>query len=54
MLKNKEAFKYETPYNILYEVTKMWSNGTVTPIIRAKENRLNICQIKTYKPKQHV
>ena len=30
MLTNNDAFKYETPYNTPFVITKCWTNGTVT------------------------
>ena len=36
---------------VLYEITQMWTNGTVTQKIVATIDRLNICQIKPYKSK---
>ena len=29
MLNRKSVYKYETPYNGLYEITQYWNNGKV-------------------------
>ena len=48
MLTNNSAFKYETPYIISFEITKYWTNGTVTLKYGMAQNRNNINYVKPY------
>ena len=48
MIRNKAAYKYETPFKDLYEIFQMWTNGTVTLWMGAVTTRINIHRIKPY------
>ena len=48
MLVDKNAFKYETPYNGMFDVTQCCTNGTVTLECGTVKNGYNIHQINPY------
>ena len=48
MLVNYTAFKYEITDTGQFEITKCWTNCTVTLQYGAIKSRCNICRIKPY------
>ena len=54
MLNRKSVYKYETPYNGLYEITQYWNNGKVAFQIGATQIWYNIRHMKPNKSKKNV
>ena len=54
MLDNKDTYKYDTLYNMPFETTQYWTNGTVTLQMFVTKISYNICRIKPYKYKTNV
>ena len=48
MLNNNYAYKYETPYKLLFVIMRCWTNGTVTLQCGVIKIRLKICWNKPY------
>ena len=48
MLNNNSAFKYETPYKGLFEITQYCINGTFKLECGTTKITYNICRIKPY------
>ena len=44
----KSAYRYETPFKILYEIFHTWTNGTVTLQIGSVTTKINIRNTRTY------
>ena len=49
MVRNKSAYKYETPYKGPYGINQPWTNGMVALEIVATENQLITCTLKPYR-----
>ena len=48
MLTNNAAYKYETPYNRPFVITKRCANMTVTVQYGVTKSKHNICHINSY------
>ena len=48
MIANKYAYRYETPYNVLFLITQCWTSGTVTLHCGAIKIMHNIRHSKPY------
>ena len=48
LTRNKSAYKYENPSKGLYEIDKMWTNGTITLQTVAVTTIINIGNIKPF------
>ena len=48
MVRNSQAYKYETPYKVTYNIIHSLTNGTITLLMLTETYRVNICRIKPY------
>ena len=48
LLRNKTAYKYETPFIVTYKLLQIWTNRTAALQTVAVMNRINIHRIKPY------
>ena len=49
IINNNDAYKYETPYKVLFLIEQCWTNGMVTLQCGAIKIRYNIRRINPYK-----
>ena len=54
MLNNHTAYKYETPYKVIFVITRCFTNGTVNLYYGPTEIKYNISRIKPYKTDTNV
>ena len=48
MVRNSQAYKYETPYKVTYNIIHSLTNGTITLLMLTETYRVNICRNKPY------
>ena len=48
MTLTKSAYKYDTPFKVLYEIVQTWKNVTVSVVMGAVTMRINIRNIEPY------
>ena len=49
MINEHTAYKYETPYNVPFLITRFWTNGPVNIQFGLTKIKYNIRHIRTYK-----
>ena len=48
MRNNKSAYRYETPYSGLFEMTQCWTDGTVTLQVNEIKTKYDIHHMNPY------